>query len=829
MRRLAAPHLLLAAYCGGLCLALAWRPPVWAPAALAALATLAALGAGRRRATPRSAEVDAAAGVAAPAHGGALLARARVRPSCRSSVAARCALLARARVPLALGALLLAAGLAVGGARLDGLSASRLKGHVGERVSLRATLVDLPVQKDDELDLAVRVTGVDGAPVDEPAHLSLRLNDEAAVAIDHCGPLTEGALLALEGVQVEALPEPPADGGFDYGRYLERRGEHVALAAALDDLRLVGRRGGVQGLVDRLRRASRAHLYKGLHEPVAEVLQGMVLGDDEGVDDQIVDDFRRSGLLHIMAVSGENVVLLCAMWSCALMLFGVPRLTRTVVLVPIVATYVLLTGASPSIVRAGIAGIAGLVAVLASRPADGWLVWLIPGAWLLTVNPNNLFDVSFQLSFAAVAGLLLFSRPLTGALRFLPGAIAEQAAVTTAASLATAPVSMLAFGSTSLVAVAANLAGGFVLGPIMFLGMLSLLAGFVTSWLSLPLNLLAGLFIGFLLAVSRFFGRLSFAVYEWDGPTLGLMLAILASAEALTLYLLARRRGLGVRSYLGERTRRARVALVSAALASAALLLAPVAPAAPTTPTVRFLAVGEGAATLFQAADGPTILVDAGPEPLGRRLQHLGVERVDLVVLSHGHADHVAGLPDVLQRLPVRAALLPVPLQPSSALDGLARELAADGAQVTRCTAPVALSGDGWRLLVLPTRPPPGASGNQGENDAALVVVVELGGHRLLIPGDAEGEVLADLDLPPCDVVELPHHGSRGGVDDALLDALDPSLAVISVGPNTFGHPTPEMLQLLAASRVPCLRTDQAGDVVVSVHEAALAVATEER
>lgn len=726
-----------------------------------------------------------------------------------------------------LGALLVVAGLSVGAARLGGLAESRLAGHVGDRVALRATLVDLPTQDDDTLTLAVRVSAVDGAPVDEPAHLGLRLDDEGAIAIDHCGPLTEGALLTLDDVFVKDLPEPPADGGFDYGRYLERRGEHVVLEAAFDDLRLAGRRGGVQGLVDRLRRASRDHLYEGLHPPVSEVLQGMVLGDDEGVPEQLVEDFRRSGLLHIMAVSGENVVLLCAMWSFALMLFGVPRLTRTLLLVPIVATYVLLTGASPSIVRAGIAGIAGLAAILVSRPTDGWLVWLIPGAWLLTANPNNLFDVSFQLSFAAVAGLLLLSRPLTRALHFMPGPLAEQAGVTTAASIATTPVSMLTFGSTSIVAVAANLAGGFVLGPIMFLGMLSLLAGFVAGWLSLPLNLLAGLFIGFLLEVARFFGRLSFAVYEWDGLTLGLLLAGAVAGEVTVLRVLAHRQGLSLSAYASEKARRARLTVATAALVALALVLAPVAPAAPTTPTVRFLSVGEGAATLVRAPGGPTVLIDAGPEPLGRRLRHLGVERVDLVILSHGHADHVAGLADVVARLPVGAALLPLPPEPSASLDGLAADLAAAGAQVSRCAQALELAGDGWRLLVLPTRPPPGEGGNQGENDAALVVLVEMGGRRVLVPGDAEGQVLADLDLPPCDVVELPHHGSRGGVDARLLDELGPDLAVISVGPNKFGHPTPEMLALLAAAGVPCLRTDQAGDVVVSVKGGALAVATD--
>ena len=209
------------------------------------------------------------------------------------------------------------------------------------------------------------------------------------------------------------------------------------------------------------------------------------------------------------------------------------------------ATYVLLTGASPSIVRAGVAGILGLLAVLASRPSDGWLLWLAPAAWLLTVNPNNLFDVSFQLSFAAVAGLLLLARPLTRALSFLPGPLPEQVGVTTAASISTAPVSVLTFGSASLVSVPANAVGGFVLGPIMFLGMLSLLAGFVSEWLSRPLNLMAGLFIGFLLEVAQFFAGLPGATYTYQGVTPRLLLVAGLGVELIAVSVLALRAGGG--------------------------------------------------------------------------------------------------------------------------------------------------------------------------------------------------------------------------------------------------------------------------------------------
>ena len=791
----APPHVLLGAYCAGLCLALAWRPP------LAALLAAVAL----------------AAGVLAVA------ARAESAPLTADGLRERRVVVLTAALAL----LFLATGAAIGGSRLDAAARSTLAAYVGHHEPVTAVLTDLPAEKDGQVTLAVRVTSVAGVAAREPAHLRLRLEEGQTLGYRPTGPLTEGALLRLPSVSVEPLPEPEP-GTFDYGRYLRRRGEHVLLEADFADLTITGRRGGLQGLVDGLRLASRSHLLAGVRSPVAEVLQGMVLGDDEGVPQETIDTFRVSGLLHIMAVSGENVVLLCSMWAFAFALLGIHRLLRTALLLPVVATYVLLTGASPSIVRAGVAGILGLLAVLASRPSDGWLLWLAPAAWLLTANPNNLFDVSFQLSFAAVAGLLLLARPLTRAFSFLPGPLPEQVGVTTAASISTAPVSMLTFGSASLVSVPANAVGGFVLGPIMFLGMLSLLGGFVSEWLSVPLNVVAGLFIGFLLEVARVFAGLPGAVYTYQGVTLRFLLVLGLGAELIAVCVLALRARGGPVAYVRDRRRWPPLAAVTAAVLAAALLLAPAPVRPPDRPTLTLLDVGEGAASLLQVPGGPTVLVDSGPEPLAATLRRHAVDRIDLLVLSHGHDDHVAGLADVIGSFPVRQALLPEPEDDSSssavALDEIEQKLLAGGTEVRRCTAPLDVTGEAWSLRVLPASPVAGVDQNQRENDDALVVVAELGGQRVLLPGDAEGQVLENLGLPACLVVAAPHHGSGGGFDARLLAELAPRLAVIPVGENSYGHPDPDTLGVFAAAGVPAVRTDERGDVAVVLGDRGLEV-----
>jgi competence protein ComEC len=548
---------------------------------------------------------------------------------------------------------------------------------------------------------------------------------------------------------------------------------------------------------------------------VREVLEAMVLGDQQAVPAAQVNAMQRSGLMHILAVSGENVVLLCGMGTFVLTLVGVPRRLRSIVLIPAVVLYVIVTGATPSIVRAGVSGVVALLADLASRPTDGWFLWLVPAAFMLSRSPAVVFDVSFQLSFAAVAGLLLLARPLTRLLSFLPRAFGEPAAITTAASLSTAPVSMATFGQTSLVAVPANIAGGFVLGPIMFLGMLSVFVGFVWPGLSAPLDVVAGLFTGFLLTVAAWFARPSFAVYRWHGLTLGLVLASVFVPALVVVAALARRSGLPPLRFAARH--RCRLAAAVLALLAVALVVTPAPAAAPGLPTLTVLSVGEGAAALLQEPDGPTVLIDAGPAPLGACLRRHGVRRIDLLVLSHGHADHTAGLSDVLGQIPVTCALVPRPVVDSPALDRVVADLRAARVPVRACTT----------RLSIPIRGPTGQSGgtdNQDENDCALVVVVTLDGESVLLPGDAEAEALEPLGFGHIAVVELPHHGSLGGLDDRLLAELGPHLTLVSVGPNRFGHPRPQMLALVAAHHLPLLRTDRCGDVTFTAEPDGLAV-----
>jgi competence protein ComEC len=270
------------------------------------------------------------------------------------------------------------------------------------------------------------------------------------------GEPARGSLVAVVGTLTP--PRGPWQ-GFDEGAWLAERGIHRVLHVR--SLRVVGRRGGVRGVVDRVREHALS-AYRAAGTPDAEAVLGAIaLGADRGLSPEARDAFRRSGLAHLLAVSGGNVALLVAAVLVLAWTVGIGRRAALVISIAAVCAYVELVGPAPSVVRAGIAGVLACAAWLVSRRPDSWHALAVGAALILTWNPRSVTDPGFQLSFAAVASILLLAPVLRDVLDGLPfpAVLRAPAAITAACTLATAPISWLRFGQVNLIAsVPANLA-----------------------------------------------------------------------------------------------------------------------------------------------------------------------------------------------------------------------------------------------------------------------------------------------------------------------------------------------------------------------------------
>jgi len=564
-----------------------------------------------------------------------------------------------------------------------------------------------------------------------------------------------------------------------------------------------------------IRETAAEGLGQGMPSREAELARGFVLGEDERIDEATKEDFRRSGLSHLLAVSGENVTLLALLAMPVLGLLGIPLRERLFWVLGLIAVYVPVAGAGPSLQRAGVMGAIGVLAVLGGRRASRLYALALAAVVTLAIDPSVAGDIGWQLSFAAVLGILLLATPLWRAIAARLGegpwrrALAEGLAVTIAATLATAPLIAFHFETLSTTTLVANVLAMPAVAPAMWLGMCSAALAQVPGLPLEPLNWLNALLLAYVAQVASWCAAPDWAELQVRLSGMGLALSYL---------------GMGALGLLGLYLARIRLlssalrGLALAAAVGAALLLgwpqgkSPAAPIAGLR--VEVLDVGQGDAILFQPAAAPAILVDGGPpgDGLAGKLEDAGVDELGAAVITHDQSDHAAGIEELLGRFPVGSLVY------GRLGRGTRVEAEAAGVEPERVAAGRELRSGRLRLQVL--WPPPellAAPAGEDPNQLALVMEARWRNFTMLLTADAEAETVP-LDPGPIDVLKVAHHGSEDAGLGGLLDRIHPQLAVISVGAgNPYGHPTPSTLSTLAAHQVPILRTDEDGAVIIDV------------
>jgi len=615
-----------------------------------------------------------------------------------------------------------------------------------------------------------------------------------------------GRELALRG-RLVALDE--RDG------FLQRRGAH-ALLLARQARRTGRRRGGLPGAVDGVRDRVDGVLARGLSPSRAALARGMALGDDSALSPSLREAFRTSGLSHLLAASGQNVALLCALALALGAALGLPRRGRLALALVLTGLYVPLAGGGPSILRAGAMGGATLVAGLAGRPASRVYALLVAAAVTLGADPRATSDPGWQLSFAAVLAIAVLARPWAQRLRDrgVPPSIAEAAALTAAATVGTAPLIMFHFGRLSLVSLPANVLAAPAVVPVVWIATLAGVAGQVSAAAGGALAGLAAVPLAYLDALARAAARV---------PSAELPLRIVSPLALVAIYVVLA--ALAVTRRLRVPAMVVGVPLLAAVMATAR----PPPPPDPNTLIVSFLDVGQGDATLIQHR-GVSVLVDTGPPvaPVLERLRDEGVRRLDLLVVTHAEADHDG---NAVKILPVGLILDGGSYSPSRPSHiALRAAAAAHGVRLLPPALGQVLRLGPLELDVLwpdPALAPGALKAGANRNDHAVVLHVRDGTFDLLLPSDAESNVTSRLGLPRVEAFKVSHHGSRDPGLAGILTRLRSQVAVIEVGdPNPYGHPTRQALKDLKASGALLRRTDQDGTVRLLVRPSGMQLAT---
>lgn len=579
----------------------------------------------------------------------------------------------------------------------------------------------------------------------------------------------------------------------------------------------------VQAAVGRVRQGLR-EACAGLPADARALVPALVVGDTSGVPDELSERFRTTGLTHLTAVSGANLVLLLGFLRAVAVAGGVRGRWLTGLLVAGVAGFVVLCLGEPSVVRAAAMGLVGLAALgRGGRGRQGLRYLAVAVVVVVAVDPWMARSIGFALSVLASFGLLWWAGRWADVLaRWLPRWCAESVAVPLAAQVATEPVVVALSGQVSVVGVLANALAGPLVGPATVFGIAA--AGLSVVWpagaalVAWP----AGWCAQAIAWVARLGDALPGAAVPWPATPVALALVVGGCALAIVIvpWLLARPwwcLGLAV-------------ALV------VSLLRVPSVPGWPPRDwAVVFCDVGQGDATVLNAGAGRAVVVDTGPDPesLSRCLGQLGLGEVPLLVLTHLHADHAGGV----------AALSGGRAQ--RVLTSSVRSPAQGAGLVAAATVGVphddAEAGSVWqvgdvRLEVLASPVLAGELAqsegeSSAENDASLLLRATVGGLSVLLAGDAEDGAQAGHvalgDRLDADVLLVPHHGSSRQSAE-FLAAARADLAVVSVGAdNDYGHPTQRTLRAVAATGAQVVRTDERGSVAVARVDGRLTLTTQ--
>jgi competence protein ComEC len=578
---------------------------------------------------------------------------------------------------------------------------------------------------------------------------------------------------------------------------------------------------GAEGVLARARARAAVRIDR-LFAADAPIVRALVIGDMGAIDAAQRDRYADAGLVHMLSVSGLHVGII----ALALELLGaalrLPRAPTRVVSLALLVVYVTGIGAPPPAVRAAVMLGVLQASRLRQRPTNRWAI-LALGAAVPLVVPRTVLDLGWQLSVAGTAALisggLLARRVVPRGWRGVRRTIASGAIISVVATVTTAPLVAWSIGRVALVGPLTNLLADPIMGvlqPVLFLALCVPVA---------PLETLCADAAHVLIAAFDWIARAGAAI-PGGAPTFvpSTGSAILAGVAATA-------------ALVACATTRPVRAILTCSAALAALGLRPLLRGGRPATELHVLDVGQGDAIALRTRANRWILVDAGRSWLGGDagrstvvpyIAHRGGE-LALFVLSHPHADHVGGAASVFAALRPKRFLDPgyVGTTPSylAALSEAGRDRIpwqrvhpGDSIRVDEVTLTALAPDSAW------------AASLTDANLASTVLVVRVGRIRFLFTGDAEAEeeewlLARDPAALAADVLKVGHHGSRTSTTPRFLGAVRPRLALVSVGAhNTYGHPSPEVMQALRDSGVQVLRTDRAGTIVVSTDGRHLAV-----
>lgn len=627
-----------------------------------------------------------------------------------------------------------------------------------------------------------------------------------------------GDLVAVKG-ECTAISGIRNPGDFDYKLYYRSKEISSIITAQSTSLIRGDSAGSFAKLLHLSKEKVRNTIYKALPEAEAAMLVGIITGDRTDIDEDTRDAYVKTGLSHILSVSGLHVGFLLLLLNCALAPFRLDKRLQGGVIILIITYYVLLIGAPLPSVRALIMLGVLMLGKTVGRNYDLTASVSFALMLILIFKPLAIHDPGFMISFGAMYSIAMLYSPLNSMFRCIPAAIRNTTALSLAVWLGLAPVLAHYFNYISVISILINIAAVPLSLIITVTGFIGVFAGIVSDTLAL-----------YIFSVDYYLIRLLTYIIKKASelPAAGFYIPSLP-AYFHVLYYIGLSLGLAV--YKSHRIRAYFTKLALVYLLSAVALVSIYNLPSQSLKLV-FFDVGQGDSSLTITPGKRAVLVDGGGSSgkgpyyydVGGKitlpaLLHQGIWKIDTVIVSHLHDDHMEGLLKVIEVYPVRNLILPRVSAGSDSISGNSGRLfelcSKKRIRIFRLGKGDYISlGKNIRIDFLH----PGDKAMSDENENSLVSMLSYGNFRALLTGDISKSVEAELARGSirANVLKVPHHGSGRSSSKEFLEKVNPRVSVVSVGKNNFGHPAEEALFRLKGSGSMVFRTDENGAVVIT-------------
>jgi len=618
--------------------------------------------------------------------------------------------------------------------------------------------------------------------------------------------------------EVLRLPkEATTEGLFDYKDYLEQQDVYAVIVVkypqSILDIKLESKPFET---ILKMKHSIENYFYGDMENKDASLLLAILFGQQLRLDKTQKDKYIRCGIMHIFAVSGQQIGIAILIFFMTMRILQVKQNIASGLTIGFIILYAMLTGFNSSVMRASIVGICYMISFMIKREINSYNVLSFSAFILLLYDPRLLLNPGFQLSFVAVLGILLLTRLLTDSFRFKPFNVSNLLFATIAAQVFVLPLVVYYFNVMSIIGYLSNLLIAPFLFGIIYTAFFSLIFGFVIHPLGSIFNVFNSYLLYMIQASTDFFSSLPFAAINYPNLSFLAMFAYYF-AVGLLLYKWNSEKWSKVQ-------KRARLVILALVLILILFINFWIAGSKGLSGELKitFLDVGQGDCIYFEFPDGRNMIVDGGPPPAGKYiidpfLKDKGVNSIDYMVLTHPDADHLSGLCDVIKNFNVESVIANGAIQTSDEYMDFLKYIKSKkiNFKIVRRWDEID-NFNPAKIFIL--HPDEENFDIYSSNSKSVVFKLIYKDFSILMCGDIESDVEYNIlrerfDLKS-DVIKIPHHGSSTSSTMKFLERVKPKIAIIEVGQgNRFGHPQKEVLERLEKTGAKIYRTDLNGTI----------------